>query len=66
MAQPNSKPRRNDPKFDEFIDNISMERQKLFPKEKLTPQSPRRITLALTRIPELTKIKKKIIEADLP
>ncbi len=66
-SQKNSNPRRNAPEFDEFIDGIRLERQKIFPKERLKPKSQRRITLGLSRIPEVKIIaKKRLIFEDLP
>ena len=59
MAKINSKPRRHAPEFDAFIDGIILDRQKIFPEERLKPKSPRRITLGLTRIPEIRSIAKK-------
>ena len=67
MAKKNTKPRRNAPEFDEFIDGIRLDRQKIFPEERLNPKSPRRITLGLSRIPEIRSIaKKRLTFEDLP
>ena len=66
MAKINSKPRRNDPQFDAFIDGIRRDRQKIFPEERLKPKSPRRITLGFTRTPEIISIKRRLTFEKLP
>jgi len=58
----NTKVIRSDPEFyEKFIKDIQL--QKMKKQGKFT--TPRRITLAVTRHPLISKIKKDIIDADL-
>ncbi len=65
MSKKNSIPIRTDPRFTDEIKDMQLERQKIFPKEKLKPKSPRRLTKAISRHNLFPKIKQDIIEADL-
>ena len=51
--------------LDQYINKIKIERQRLFPKEKLKPISSSRITLAMARHFDMKKIMNDIIRADL-
>ena len=62
----NSIPIRINKKFlEQYINKIKLERQKLFPKEKLKPISSARVTLAMARHYDMKKIMNDIIRADL-
>lgn len=57
---------RTDQRFKElFIEDIKVQRQKFFPKERLKPVSSARITLASVRHPLMERIKKDIIKTSL-
>lgn len=54
MSRQNTLPTRVDPTFKKFIDEIRLDRVKMG-KDKW-PKSPARLTLAITRVPDLKKI----------
>jgi len=66
MAKKNSKVSRNDPNFMKEIEDMRIQRILRGKDNVLKPTSPRRITLAMTRWKDFKKMKKDIIEADLP
>jgi|TARA_R100000750_G_C2343661_1_gene95317 hypothetical protein len=66
MSKKEGIPSRADAEFVNAIKNIKIKRQNIFPKERLKPKSSSRITLAMSRHPLFLRIKKDIINADLP
>ncbi len=65
MAKRNSIPIRTDPNFIKEIKEIQTKRLQIGKDELLKPMRAARITLAITRHPEFSKMKKDIIKADL-
>lgn len=53
-SRANTKPVRVDPAFKKFLDEIRLERVQN--KKDTWPKSPARLTLAITRVPDLRKI----------